>query len=64
MIEESLKKIEAVLQAVDRSYQSTTLEGDFEKRGLETQLPDIKGALAAVKNIRCEIKKSCASQTK
>ena len=54
MIEDSLKKIEAVLHAVD-AYQLKSLEGDFEKRGLVTPWPDIKVALNAVNEIRKEL---------
>ncbi len=55
MIEDSLKKIEAVLHAVD-AYQLKSLEGDFEKRGLETPWPDVKSAFNAVNEIRKELK--------
>ena len=51
MIDKSLDYIEKVLHAVEL-YQKKSLEGDFEKRGLETLWPDIAGALKAVNDIR------------
>ena len=56
MIEESLNKIESVLKAMG-AYQTTSLNGDFEKRQFETRWPDIQGALDAIKTLRTEIEK-------
>lgn len=61
MIEDSLKKIEAVLNAVP-SYQKTSLKGNFEGRQLETKWPDIEGALKAIATIREELKNIQPSQ--
>ena len=61
MIEDSLKKIEAVLNAVT-PYQKTSTKGDFEGRQLETKWPDIEGALKAVATIRRELKNIHPSQ--
>lgn len=55
MIDKSLDYIEKVLHAVEL-YQKKSLEGDFEKRGLETRWPNIEGALQEIDNIRSRIK--------
>jgi hypothetical protein len=55
MIEDSLKKIEAVLNAA-KAYQKTSTKGDFEGRQLETNWPDIEGAFNAIAAIREELK--------
>ena len=55
MIDNSLNYIEKVLHAVEL-YQKKSLQGDFEKRGLETRWPDIQGALKAIDDIRFRIK--------
>lgn len=54
MIDKSLDYIENVLHAVEL-YQKKSLEGDFEKRGLETCWPDIEGAFKAIKDIRSRV---------
>ena len=54
MIDDSLNKIENVLKAVIE-FQKTSYSGDFEGRTLETQSPDIEGALNAINEIRKEL---------
>jgi len=54
MIDDSLNKIEKVLKAVI-DFQKTSYSGDFEGRTLETQSPDIEGALNAINEIRKEL---------
>ncbi len=54
MIDDSLNKIEKVLKAVI-CFQKTSYSGDFEGRTLETQSPDIEGALNAINEIRKEL---------
>ena len=54
MIDDSLNKIEKVLKAVI-CFQKTSYSGDFEGRTLETQSPDIEGALHAINEIRKEL---------
>lgn len=54
MIDDSLNKIEKVLKAVI-DFQKTSYSGDFESRTLETQSPDIEGALNAINEIRKEL---------
>ena len=56
MIEDFLKDIEAVLKAVE-VYQTTSVGGDFEKKGLETRWPDLSKAFRAIQNIRVELEK-------
>lgn len=54
-IESALKKIEAVLNAVD-AFQVPVSSGDFEKR-YATSWPDIDGGLKAVLTIKGELQK-------